>query len=149
MCALRTGAQDSLFCGCSLISPSVVLTAAHCLANPDLRTPWVDVSVGCCYCIAAGSYGYVMLLYPVETLFQQQNLLLLGDGITCPAQEAQRSWGALLLYVAKQAVTVQCPLWHNTCLILTQCDRHTCRRLILTDREVLPTAAQQHADQQL
>lgn len=46
VCSLR-GNNDFHFCGCSLIAPSVVLTAAHCLdqADTSLSRPWVEVGV--------------------------------------------------------------------------------------------------------
>lgn len=54
VCSLRTStgsSTDFLYCGCSLIAPSVVLTAAHCLASTDLRTPWVEVGVLAVPCV--------------------------------------------------------------------------------------------------
>jgi secreted trypsin-like serine protease len=47
MCSLR-GANDFHFCGCSLIAPNVVLSAAHCLDHDDpvLNRPWVEVRHG-------------------------------------------------------------------------------------------------------
>jgi secreted trypsin-like serine protease len=47
VCSLRTATADNsnfLYCGCSLVAPGVVLTAAHCVM--DLRTPWVEVRAG-------------------------------------------------------------------------------------------------------
>jgi secreted trypsin-like serine protease len=43
---LLRGANDFHFCGCSLIAPSVVMSAAHCLDHDDpvLSRPWVEVS---------------------------------------------------------------------------------------------------------
>lgn len=46
MCALRIATEKSssvLYCGCTLIAPNVVLTAAHCVAESNLRTPTVEV----------------------------------------------------------------------------------------------------------
>lgn len=53
VCSLRTS-KDFHFCGCSLVAPNVVMTAAHCLSNadPDYNNPWVEVGLGC---RAAGS----------------------------------------------------------------------------------------------
>jgi secreted trypsin-like serine protease len=48
VCSLRTATSnnpDFLYCGCSLIAPNVVMTAAHCLIDTNLRTPWVEVRV--------------------------------------------------------------------------------------------------------
>lgn len=44
------GTNDFHFCGCSLIAPNVVMSAAHCLdqTDPALRLPWVEVRLGHC-----------------------------------------------------------------------------------------------------
>ncbi len=47
VCSLRIAtaqSSDFLYCGCSLIAPNVVLTAAHCVAESNLAAPMVEVS---------------------------------------------------------------------------------------------------------
>jgi Trypsin len=46
-CSMR-GNNDFHFCGCTLIAPSVALTAAHCVDHDDeaLSSPWVEVWLG-------------------------------------------------------------------------------------------------------
>eukprot|EP00879_Flechtneria_rotunda_P004450 GHRR01004701.1.p1 GENE.GHRR01004701.1~~GHRR01004701.1.p1 ORF type:complete len:731 (+),score=198.19 GHRR01004701.1:818-3010(+) len=43
-CSLRAS-NDFHYCGCSLISPNVIMTAAHCLSHDDpaLNTPYVEI----------------------------------------------------------------------------------------------------------
>jgi hypothetical protein len=50
VCALRAPNPNGgtyLYCGCSLIAPNVVMTAAHCVVEQGMRTPLVEVS--CCW----------------------------------------------------------------------------------------------------
>jgi hypothetical protein len=45
-CSVRSATNNAHFCGCSLIAPNLILTAAHCLAQESRALAYPNIEVG-------------------------------------------------------------------------------------------------------
>jgi hypothetical protein len=56
VCSVRSSKSDAHFCGCSLVAPRLVVTAAHCLdqTRADLALPNIDIGRCAVCCVLFG-----------------------------------------------------------------------------------------------